>query len=130
MSALRDALLVGIGGMLGSIARHLAGTLAITLAPTARLAPGTLLVNVVGCLAIGLLLGATDARPWLSPERRLFLVTGLLGGFTTYSAFAAETVRLAGTRAGALAVANVVLHLVLGLGAVWLGSRAGGVLVR
>ena len=72
---------------------------------------GTLVVNVTGCLLIGLILGFADARDTLSREARLLLVTGFLGSYTTFSAFAWETYDLARTddalRAGAYVLASV-----------------------
>jgi CrcB protein len=83
----------------------------------------TATVNVVGCLAIGLVLGwllTTAGQPrWLRP----FLATGLLGGFTTFSAFAVETVRLLDDGAGSVALAYVAASLALGLLAVRVGAR-------
>lgn len=59
-----------------------------------QLPPGTLLVNVLGGLLMGLVLAGFDAHPQGSPHSRLFLITGLLGGFTTFSAFSAESLAL------------------------------------
>jgi CrcB protein len=78
-------------------------------------------VNVVGCLAIGLLGGWADNTELFSPAVRLFLLLGLLGGFTTYSTFGYETVALLRDRQTVAAMGYVVLHLVLGFGAVALG---------
>lgn len=83
---------------------------------------GTLIVNLVGCLAIGLLFGFAEARDApLSREARLFLVTGLLGGFTTFSSFGWETVALLRNEDFGLAFLNVLLSVAVGLIAVWAG---------
>lgn len=86
---------------------------------------GTLVVNVVGSLLIGYVLEwlpqAQDSAPYL----KLMLVTGLLGGFTTYSAFSVETLRLAQTGFLGRALLNIGLTLVLCLVSVWLGYLAG-----
>lgn len=111
-------LVVAVGGALGSLARY-----AVAEAmPHGRssLPVATLLVNVVGCLLLGLLVGARRFARWLRP----FLGTGVLGGFTTFSAFALETDRLL-DRAPAVALLYVALSLLLGLGAASLGLRLG-----
>lgn len=81
---------------------------------------GTLVVNVAGCLMIGLLLGGQRlSTDW----HRVFVVTGLLGGLTTFSALGWETFALYETHGVARAGMYVALHLILGLGAVFLGSE-------
>lgn len=127
---LRNILLVGVGGFIGSVARYLA-TLAFTPSGgDVRFPLGTLVVNVAGCLAIGLLAGVAESRDWLSVSARLLVITGLIGGFTTYSAFAYETFLLGRQQAFGLAVANVALQVLLGLAAVWVGVRLAGVVLR
>lgn len=113
--------LVMTGGALGSAARYLLGR-----AVQARLATlfpaGTLVVNLLGCAVFGFVIGAVLARPnAMSVETRLFLLVGICGGFTTFSSFGYETFELLREGHLAFAFANVVLQLVLGVGAVWLG---------
>jgi fluoride exporter len=120
---LRNVLLVGSGGFLGSVARYLLTGYVTQATTAARFPYGTLVVNVVGCLVIGILAGAAEQRHLFSAESRLFLLTGLLGGFTTFSAFAYESYFLAREHAWPAAVANVGLQILLGLAAVWLGHR-------
>lgn len=126
----RDLLFVGLGGFVGSVARYLVSSTLNSPASATRLPLGTLVVNVTGCLAIGILAGISEQREWLAPPTRLLLMTGLVGGFTTYSAFALETYGLARGPSPAAAAANVILHLVLGIGAVWLGMRLAVTLAR
>ena len=118
-------LAVGAGGFLGSVVRYLANRGVYQVVETAWLPYGTLLVNVVGCLAIGVLSGAAEKWGVLNTDNptRAFLLIGFLGGFTTFSAFGNETVAF--LRGGQVlqAFANVGLQLILGLGAVWLGYR-------
>lgn len=83
---------------------------------------GTLVVNVSGCLVIGFLLGLAEERGGLGREARLFAVTGFLGSYTTFSAFGWETYDLAKGDDLVRAGANVVLSVVAGLVAVWLGA--------
>ena len=84
---------------------------------------GTLTVNIVGCLLIGILAGLIDQRNVLSAELRAFLMVGLLGGFTTFSAFGYETFTLARSGDINATVANIGIQVAAGLGAVWLGYR-------
>ncbi len=90
---------------------------------------GTLAVNVVGCLIIGILASLGQHGAGWSAGARLFLFTGILGGFTTFSAFSYETFELARTGNAGLAALNVFAQLALGLLAVWLGYRAGAYLL-
>ena len=113
-------LLIGLGGGVGAILRYGLAT-AVQSAAGGAFPLGTLLVNVLGCFGIGVLEGLAEARAFGSPEARALLVVGLLGGFTTFSAFANETVSAAQGGAPWVAGANVVLSVVLCLAAVWLG---------
>ncbi len=119
-------LLVGLGGFIGSVARYTLSGAVMHHAAGWRFPLGTFLVNVAGCLAIGLLAGLTESRGLFSADARLFVFTGVLGGFTTFSAFGFESIALA--RRGELAVAAlyIVLSVVVGLAAVWLGVRLFG----
>jgi|TARA_B110000263_G_C15114790_1_gene421495 CrcB protein len=113
-------LFVGMGGFLGSIARYLLVGLVQT--PTAGTFPfGTLAVNVAGCTLIGGLSALIEARPFLTGDGRAFLVIGVLGGFTTFSAFGNETVNLLRHAGPTLAGANVLANVALALGGVWVG---------
>jgi CrcB protein len=76
---------------------------------------------VLGCFLIGLISGLAELRSLLSPEWRMFLLIGLLGGFTTFSTFGYETIALVRDGAFLTALANVLVQVVLGLSAVWLG---------
>jgi CrcB protein len=114
-------LVIAVGGVLGSLARF---GVAEALGPWegSGLPWGTLTVNLLGCLAIGVI--ATSAwatsRAWLRP----FLITGVLGGFTTFSALALETGVLLDGGQVPLAVGYVVLTMAAGLLAVRVGARA------
>jgi CrcB protein len=114
-------LFIGIGGFVGSVLRYLL-TIAVQGAPSRTAFPiGTFVVNVLGCLAIGALAAVADARETLSPEMRAFLGVGVLGGFTTFSAFANESVSAIRGGAAAIAIVNVVASVTLGLVAVVAG---------
>ena len=88
-----------------------------------RFPAGTLVVNVLGCLAIGLLLGVAGRSSELPESVRLLVVVGLLGSFTTFSTFGKETVDLVAQGAPGRALLVVLGNLALGLPAVWLGAR-------
>ena len=125
MSVVRDLVLVGSGGFAGAVLRYATSGLAHTIVRGDAFPYGTLAVNVIGCLLIGVLAGLVEARSVLGPETRLFIFIGLLGGFATYSTFGHETLALLRDGETLKAAGNVVLHLVLGLGAVWIGYAFG-----
>lgn len=87
----------------------------------------TLTVNVLGSLLIGWLAALTmdSGRLPLSPQRRLFLMGGICGGFTTFSVFSLETVALVESGDHAMALANIGTTMLLSLGAVWVGYALG-----
>ena len=116
-------LLVGLGGFLGSIARYwMSGLVQNQSAGT--FPAGTLTVNVLGCFVLGALSELAEARGFLSAEARTFAVIGLLGGFTTFSAFGNETLNLMRERDFAPALANVAANVILGVAAVWVGRAS------
>ena len=118
---MREVLLVGSGGFIGSVLRYYVGGWVQRAFATGVFPLGTLAVNVLGCLAIGLLAGLAESRDVLSAEVRLFVFIGVLGGFTTFSSFGYETLALARDGQLAAAFGNVALQLVLGLVAVYVG---------
>ena len=126
--SVRAALIVGLGGFLGSMARFLASSFVATryagaIGPNMKFPIGTLAVNVTGCFLIGILAGWANGVQPLGTEARLFIFAGLLGGFTTFSAFGYETVELMRVGAWTFAALNVSVQLLGGLIAVWAGLR-------
>ena len=117
---------VGVGGFLGSAARYQLGGWLNRFAPRALFPYETLVINVSGCLAIGLLAGLSESRGILGPEGRLFLMVGVLGGYTTFSTFGYETVQLLRDGEVAAGALNVALQVSLGLA----GTSAGYALAR
>jgi len=120
---MKSIILVAVGGAAGAVFRHLISHAMKSSFP-AYTASGTLIVNLVGSFLIGLLLGATPGQKSLSETWRLIFVTGFLGGLTTFSSLAHETVLLSlkennGTVLSGLG--HLSANIVLGLGAVWLG---------
>ena len=115
-------LLIAVGGALGSVLRYAAqGWMHRWVG--GNFPVGTMTVNVAGCLIIGAIAAATAGPALLREELRIALMVGVLGGFTTFSAFGLETFNLANVGQFRLAIANVVLSCSLGLAAVWLGYR-------
>jgi CrcB protein len=113
-----NLLLIAIGGALGSVMRYLFST--AVLRTIGSLFPsGTFAVNVLGCFAFGLIVGAAEQRFVLTPGTRAFMLIGVLGGFTTFSTYAYESFAL--MRDGQLAAAafNIVGQVVAGLIGLW-----------
>lgn len=118
---MKHILLVALGGAIGSVARFKMSGWVLHATPNWRFPAGTLAVNLLGCLIAGLLAGMAVKQDFFTPEARLFLFTGLLGGFTTFSAFGLETLLLLKRGETGVAVANVVVSVVVGLLVAWLG---------
>lgn len=113
MIQLKQSLLVAVGGAIGAVSRYAVGSAILSRASESRFPVATLTVNIAGCLVAGLLTGFMDKRDYFTSDVRLFLFVGLLGGFTTFSAFSLETIGL--LRRGELPVAVAyVLASVLG----------------
>lgn len=121
MDPVKGVLLVALGGAIGSVARYKLSGYVLHHTIDWRFPAGTFAVNVLGCLVAGLLAGLAEKHDFMSAETRLLLFTGILGGFTTFSAFGLETMFL--LRRGEILVAgtNIVLSVVMGLLALWLG---------
>ncbi len=115
-----QVLLVGVGGALGAVARYGVAGLVQRRFP-GDFPAGTLAVNALGCLLIGGLMALAEGKHLARPDVLLFLTTGILGGFTTFSAFGHETFQLLRQGAAGLAMGNVAANVGLGALAVWLG---------
>ena len=127
---MNQILLVGLGGALGAIARWKLGGWLLHLTVQEKFPYATFAVNVAGCLAIGILAGLAERHDMFGQATRLFLFTGLLGGFTTFSAFGLETLYLLRRGEPLIAALYVVASVVAGLAAVWAGWRGADWLVR
>ncbi len=121
-------LLVAAGGALGSIARYALDGFILRLA-SPYFPSGTFVVNAVGCLAFGLIIGMADARSLLTPFGRLFLLIGLLGGFTTFSTFTFETFQLVRGGEYARGLVNGAGQVIVGYVVMWGGFIAGRAIV-
>ena len=117
-------LVVFAGAGLGGLARYLAGTW-ITAKYGGRFPMGTFVINVTGSFLIGVVMTMLTERLQPHPNWRLFLVVGILGGYTTFSSFEYETFVAARSGDSLLALLNVVGSVVFGYIAVWLGAILG-----
>jgi CrcB protein len=116
--------LVGAGGALGSLARYGLDRLMQQRLVTSTFPRGTFAINVLGSSLVGIVGGLIVSGRWpLSVEARTFVMVGLLGGFTTFSAFSFETLTLMRDGELVLAAGNVVGQVGLGLLGVWAGYR-------
>ncbi len=122
--------IVGIGGFIGSVLRYLVSGWAQGLSQSLDFPYGTLTVNLVGCFVIGFLAQLAEARGVFTPEARLLVFIGLLGGFTTFSSFGNDTLNLARSGQTLNALVNVAANLVVGLLLVWLGRSAAHLIWR
>jgi CrcB protein len=122
---MKSILMVGIGGAIGSICRYLAQVY-IGKYTTLTFPVGTLIVNLTGCFLIGILFGLGSKYAWMTMEWRLFLITGICGGYTTFSSYSLDSLNL-------LRLGNYTYFFVYVLGSVIVGilaTVAGAALVR
>lgn len=120
---MKNLLLVAIGGGLGAAARYKVGGLVLHHFAHWKFPLSTFAVNVSGCLLAGLLAGLAVRHEFFGTDARLLLITGLLGGYTTFSAFGLDTVYLLERHEPWLAVLNVGASALAGVLAVWLGLK-------
>ena len=124
--AMKFVVLVFIGGGMGAVLRYLSGMAVMRLAG-AQFPWGTMLVNILGSLAMGLLIAWLTRRSAGDAELRLMLATGFLGGFTTFSAFSLDAVALyergALTAAAVYVIATVTLSILALFGGLWLARQ-------
>lgn len=112
--------LVGLGGGIGSVLRYLVSVVVTKYFQTA-FPLATFVSNFVGCLIIGVLLGVFERQQISSPDLKLLFITGFCGGYTTFSAFAAENVSLFQSGNSFTALLYIFGSVLLGLFAVWIG---------
>ncbi len=118
---MKNFILVLVGGALGSGLRYLMSSSVTRTYPAAIFPYGTFAVNIIGCLLIGIIYGLTERFQISSVQIRLFLATGLCGGFTTFSTFAFESVELLQNEKYLIFAVNTVGSCVVGFAAVFLG---------
>ena len=117
---IKNLLLIGSGGFIGSIARYLVSQLNLTVS-FHSIPVGTLIVNVAGSFLIGFLTGIAEKSMIMNPEWRLFLMAGLCGGFTTFSTFTWENLMLMHSGQALTVLLYTGLSIFLGFLAVYLG---------
>jgi fluoride exporter len=116
---LKNLLLVGLGGCIGSMGRYLAGYfIKSTGFPFA-----TLFVNILGSMLIGIIIGLTLKDEQFSTNWKLFLATGICGGFTTFSAFSAENLDMLQQGKYILSLGYVCVTILCGIVAAWIGFK-------
>ena len=122
-------LLVAAGGAVGSMARYGLGAWVLARTETWAFPLGTFLVNVLGCLIAGVLIGIAEYRDFLTLELRLLIFTGFLGGFTTFSAFGVETVALVERGQYGVAAGYVAASVVCGIAALFAALKLAAMAV-
>lgn len=121
---MKQVLIVGLGGFIGTVARYLLGGFILHKVPNLKFPLGTFTINILGCFLIGILAGLVEKKGAFSPDVRLFLFTGICGGFTTFSAFAHEGVFLIRRAETPTALLYAGASVTLGFLFVWLGLKA------
>ena len=119
--AAQPIILVALGGAVGSVCRYKLYSFVLDQTINWRFPLGTFLVNVIGCLVIGVLAGLILKFEMFSSQSRIFLITGIMGGFTTFSAFGLETFYLIREKEFLVAGSYVFGSVVIGLVALWIG---------
>jgi fluoride exporter len=114
-------LLIGTGGFLGSVLRYWTSVNAYKVFGE-KFPYGTFVVNALGCLLIGFIAEISENRFLVSPEIRIFLMIGFLGGYTTFSTFGYETFVLLQDKDYLTAFANIFLSVIVCLASVWIGT--------
>jgi CrcB protein len=120
--AVVKCLLILLGGGVGSLTRFLVGTLVVTRYGASFPVAGTMTINITGSFLIGLLMTLITERFGAGSNLRFLLVTGFLGGYTTFSSFEWETYSVIRDGAFWMGIVNVVGSVALGYAAVWLGA--------
>lgn len=113
--------LIGVGGFTGALLRYGLSGFVQNWSKSISFPYGTLATNLLGCFLIGLFSQLAESYGVFSDDTRGFVFVGLLGAFTTYSTFGNETFNMLREGEAFLSFANIGLHLILGLGTIWLG---------
>ena len=122
--------LVAIGGGVGAVLRYWIGSAVQSGRPGESFPVGTLVVNVLGCFTIGVVAELAERRGYMTAEARAFVVIGVLGGFTTFSALANDTVNAVRAGAAAVGILNVTASVILCLAAAWGGRGLAALILR
>ena len=122
-ATLKLALFVALGGALGSVARWSLSNGITQFAPAAKFPFGIFAVNIIGCFIAGLIAGLIERHDLFGADTRVFLFTGILGGFTTFSAFGLETMQMLRRGEWLLASGYAGGSVVVGIAAAWIGLK-------
>lgn len=117
---MKEFIIVGIGSFFGGGLRYAVGRIVDAGASTV-FPLSTFVVNIVGCLLIGMLTTIALRQGWLTPTVRLLLITGFCGGFTTFSTFISENVNLCSSGHQLMSLAYMSASIIVGIAAFWLG---------
>ena len=120
---MNSILLVGIGGFIGSILRYLVTIWSQGMFKELSFPLGTLIVNITGCLLLGLFNGWAENHQFFTSQIRLFLFVGILGSYTTFSTFSYETIELLQNGDTFHALLNVAIQVIVGLLAAFIGFQ-------
>ena len=123
MSNAANIFLICAGGFAGAVARYLLGSWVFHHTLASKFPWNTFAVNVLGCLLMGVLSGAMERLDWFTPQLRLLLLAGLLGGFTTFSAFGLETLHLLRRGEVLIAATYALSSVAICVTAIWIGFR-------
>ena len=118
-----EFMMVGAGGFIGSGLRYTVAVNVERLFPYSSFPYGTATVNFIGCFFIGYLASTLEVREMFEPALKLFLLAGVLGGFTTFSAFSLENLMLLQNSKASIAALNIVVQVGTGLFAAWGGFQ-------
>jgi fluoride exporter len=121
----KTILLIGSGGFIGSIARYGLQQLIHKIVST-TFPLGILLVNLLGCFAIGLIYGMASKSGWITADWKAFLAIGICGGFTTFSSFSFDNIKLLQSGEIFQAFLYIAASLVIGLFMTWIGILLTG----
>lgn len=121
---MKSHILVALGGAVGAVSRFALSGWMLKFSANALFPTPTFVVNVAGCFLAGLLAGFAERHSFVTPEARLFLLTGVLGGFTTFSAFGVETLFLVKRGEWLVAISYILLSVVVSCGALALAYSA------
>jgi fluoride exporter len=119
----KQLFIVALGGAIGSVARYKLGGFALHHTQAWNFPVSTFSINVAGCFVIGVLAALVEHHDLFSPSMRLLLFTGVLGGFTTFSAFGYESAFLLRRGLAPVAASYILLSVSCGLAAVFVGMK-------
>ena len=117
---MKEFIIVGIGSFFGGGLRYAVGRI-VGVGTSTAFPLSTFVVNIVGCLLIGMLSTIALRQGWLTPTMRLLLVTGFCGGFTTFSTFISENMNLCLSGHQLMSLAYMSASIIVGIAAFWLG---------